>query len=926
MNSDKSLRTIFNEALDLNDAAARERFLEEACGADAALRERVEKLLHAHDEADGFLPQASAPAIAAKGTVVLPRTEKIGDQIGRYKLLQEIGEGGCGVVYMAEQSEPVRRRVALKVVKLGMDTKQVIARFEAERQALAMLDHPNIAKVLDGGATANGRPYFVMELVRVTKITEFCDDEKLSTRERLGLFMQVCAAVQHAHQKGIIHRDLKPSNILVTMIDGVAVPKVIDFGIAKATNNQRLTDKTLFTAFEQFIGTPAYMSPEQAQMSGVDIDTRTDIYSLGVVLYELLTGKTPFDAEELYRAGLDEIRRTIQEKEPPKPSTRLNTLHAGDATTVAETRRSQLQSLVKLVSGDLDWIAMKCLEKDRNRRYETANSLAADIQRHLSSEPIAAHPPSATYRFQKMVRRNKLGFAAGATILTVLLAGIGISTGQAVRATRAEREQSRLRQQAESNAERAKQVAAFLQDMLKGVGPSVALGRDTTMLREILGKTAERVGKDLKGQPEVEAELYHTLGRVYFELGDAKKSEPLVTKALEMQRKLYGNQDRRVAESLLQIANLFRVDGKVHKGVPANREALDICRKLPPGNEDVQADALDGLAGVLTHTDNLIDAEPLHREAIAMYKKFYGVEHEEVARALVMLAYNLDKQGQRDESEKFYREALAIGRKLFSDGHPIVAEALLKLGWLLQTQGKTAEAEAMYRECLAMQRKLFGNGHSELRRVLYCLSEFLEQEGKTDEAKILREERIVNHSKYLGGGELAEALRKEQNGIALLGQSKAAEAELLFREAAKIYKKNWGTEDIRTIMALGRLADAFAAREKWSEAEALRRELLDLRKKIGSGDLPEGAWARMGLAVVLRKQGKLSEAETLLREALAIFKKNPRPGGNLDVALQELGRVLKAQGRQVEPDEASREGAPPKDPAEMHNTLGKEQE
>src|SRR3984885_8598425 len=328
----------------------RAAYLEQACAGDAPLRARVEALLKAHEQAAGFLEE---PPPAAGGRPAAPVLEKTGDRIGRYKLLQQIGEGGCGVVYMADQEEPVRRRVALKVIKLGMDTRQVIARFEAERQALALMDHPNIAKVLDAGATETGRPYFVMELVRGIRITDYCDQNHLTTKERLDLFIKVCQAIQHAHQKGIIHRDVKPSNILVTLHDGVPVPKIIDFGIAKATEG-RLTDQTLFTAFEQFIGTPAYMSPEQAEMSGLDIDTRCDIYALGVLLYELLTGNTPFDARELLQSGLDELRRTIREKEPARPSTKLGTLLAADLTAVAQRRQSDAPKLIHLLSGDLD--------------------------------------------------------------------------------------------------------------------------------------------------------------------------------------------------------------------------------------------------------------------------------------------------------------------------------------------------------------------------------------------------------------------------------------------------------------------------------------------------------------------------------------------------------------------------------------------
>jgi len=462
-------KAVFVEALELADPERRRQFLDQACGADQALREQVEKLLALSPSAGDFFKDC-APAlesVAADAAQVLSAAESAVEPeipetkcIGPYKLLQKLGEGGYGVVYMAEQEQPIRRRVALKIIKLGMDTKSVIARFEAERQALALMDHPNIARVLDAGATETGRPYFVMELVYGVKITEYCDQNRVSMQERLELFIQVCNAVQHAHQKGIIHRDLKPSNIMVTMHDGVPVPKVIDFGIAKATQ-QRLTDKTLFTSYAQLMGTPAYMSPEQMELSGLNLDTRSDIYSLGILLYELLTGRTPFDTTELLKSGVEQLRRTVCEREPLRPSAKLQTLNNEELTKTARMRRIEPPRLLSQVHGDLDWIVLKCLEKDRTRRYATANGLATDIERYLHQEPILARPPSEVYRLQKFVRRNRMGCLSGAAVATALLLGTIISTMMFVKEREARSSEARLRREAELREE-ASHVASLV--------------------------------------------------------------------------------------------------------------------------------------------------------------------------------------------------------------------------------------------------------------------------------------------------------------------------------------------------------------------------------------------------------------------------------------------------------------------------------
>ena len=439
---------IFDAARRLKNPAQRQAFIDAACSDNPGLRREVEELLALESDAEVLLdpgvaalhPEASElRQIPPELVASLGMQERVGDRVGRYKLLEKIGEGGCGVVYVADQEEPVRRRVALKVIKVGMDTKSVIARFEAERQALAMMDHPNIAKVLDAGATTTGRPYFVMELVRGIKLTEFCDKNRLTTEQRVEIFIKVCQAVQHAHQKGIIHRDLKPSNILVTLNDGQAEPKIIDFGIAKATQG-RLTDLTVYTELNQLLGTAAYMSPEQALMTSVDIDTRSDVYSLGVVLYELLTGKPPFENKELLTLGLDEMRRTILEKEPVRPSTRLSTLPRLELDMAAKARRMEAPRLCSLVRGDLDWIVMKCLEKDRARRYGAANDLATDLRRHLKNEPVVARPPSRLYELQKSVRRHKVVFGAATAVIAALAVAAAASTWEAIQAKRARRQ------------------------------------------------------------------------------------------------------------------------------------------------------------------------------------------------------------------------------------------------------------------------------------------------------------------------------------------------------------------------------------------------------------------------------------------------------------------------------------------------------
>jgi serine/threonine protein kinase/tetratricopeptide (TPR) repeat protein len=685
-------------------------------------------LLRAAMGSDSTLLPAPGESGAAQSPPAF--SEQPGTRIGHYKLLEQIGEGGFGIVWMAEQEEPVRRRVALKIIKLGMDTREVVARFEAERQALSMMEHPNIACVFDGGATATGRPYFVMELVKGVPITNYCDVNRLTTKERLELFMEVCHAVQHAHQKGVIHRDLKPSNILVTVKDDRAVPKVIDFGIAKATQ-ATLTARTLFTGLNQRIGTPDYMSPEQAGLGSLDVDTRSDIYSLGVLLYELLTGRPPFDPETLLAAGYDAVMRVIREEEPPKPSTRLSTLTEEELAAVAAKRGAEPAKLNRSVRGDLDWIVMKALEKDRTRRYDTANGFADDLRRHLDNEVVLARPPSTAYRMKKAWRRNKVWLSAAAVVFAALFLGVALSTWQAVRATQAEAlAKQRL---AESEA-----IAEFLTSTFQS--PDPARDGRTITVAEMLDTAAKKLDTGLANQPGRRAQLQAAIGSTYQALGLARDAIPLQEKVLDYHRAASGPEHPETLEAMLNLADSYADAGRRDEALKLREEVLPLMRKvLGPEHPDTLA-AMANLANSYADAGRRDEALKLRENVLPLLREVRGPEHSDTLGAMTNLAISLGAGGRLDEAIELQEDSLAIKRRVLPPNHPYLATALGHMAHLYNQAGRRDEAIKLGEETLELRRTVLGQKHPDTLGAMGRLAVFYSAADRRDTALKMLEE------------------------------------------------------------------------------------------------------------------------------------------------------------------------------------------
>ncbi len=826
--------------------------------------------------------------------------------IGPYRLLEVLGEGGMGVVYLAEQREPIERKVALKVIKLGMDSKEVIARFESERQALALMDHPSVARVYDAGCTEEGRPFFAMEFVQGVPITEYCDTYRLDLRERLQLFIRVCEGIQHAHQKGIIHRDIKPSNVLVKLQDGgKPVPKIIDFGLAKATA-QRLTERTVFTQLGLWIGTPEHMSPEQAELSGLDVDTRTDIYSLGVLLYEVLVGAKPFDPEELRLSGFDELRRRIREEEPPRPSARLSRL--GDSSLVASrNRRAELSGLIRQLEGDLDWVTMKALEKDRTRRYGTASELAADVRRHLEDQPVQAGPPSTVYRMKKFVRRHRLGVVGSAALAATLLLGVAGTGLGLVKARRAE-------EAARKEAEITRQVSDFLVDLFEVSDPGETRGNSVTA-REILDRGAERIEKELRGQPLVRARLMSTIGTVYRKLGLYEAAVPLLERSLETQESVLGGGHPQAAEVLNSLAAVYYLQADYQAAERLFRRALTIREEALGSDHPAVASSLSNLSNVYADLGRNDEAKQLLERSLTIREKAFGLDHPEVAISLNNLALLYWTEGRYAEAEPLLEQSLQIEEKTLGSDHPEVATSLTNLGTLASSQGKLTLAEERFERALKIAESTLGPEHPNVATGLNNLAEVYRAQGRRLEAERLFRRALAIRQAVLGSDHPSVAESLLNLATISSQEGRRAEAETLLERSLAIRVDTLGPEHPDVATSLHRLGELRASLGRREEAEAAFQQALGTLERTLGADHPELAYPLIGLANLRQQEGDLLAAEALLRRALdirqgALAREHPE----LAETQSRYAELLRTLGREDE-DETSEVPSPDPAPA-----------
>jgi serine/threonine protein kinase/tetratricopeptide (TPR) repeat protein len=730
---EKDEELIFKTALKLRTPEERAEYVRAACGNDADLLRRVEALLKAHSIEDDFLkvPVPDQNATLENASAI----EGPGTMIGGYELLQLIGEGGMGLVYLAAQKTPVKRQIALKIIKPGMDSRQVIARFEAERQVLALLDHPNIARIFDAGTTEAGRPYFVMEYIKGVPSDDYCDQYRLNIEQRLRLFLQVCEAVQYAHQKGIIHRDIKPSNILVCAEGDRATPKIIDFGIAKAVS-QPLTEQTLFTRQGQLLGTPEYMSPEQVDMATQDIDTRSDVYSLGVVLYQLLSGVSPFDRNVLEKAGFAELQRTIRQQEPRHPSTQLTKL-GEEARQIAERRRTQIVTLARTLHRELEWIPLKAMRKERERRYRTASELADDIQNYLKGNPLIAGPETAMYRAMKFVRRHAGSVATAALVVGAIVLGLVVSTAMYLRAEQALRSEAAARAEAERQAHIAQAVNEFLnKDLLSSFDPDRAKGRAMTVI-EILDNAAEKLEGEFNDAPLIEASIRDTLGMTYLSLGKYRVAEPHLERAIELRRGRLGEEHPDTLKSMTHLGWVYMKQFRFSEAEPLKVKALEIGRRVLGEEHPDTLLYMNSLGWVYCMQGRNDEAEPLWVKTLEMRRRVLGEEHPDTLWSMASLAGLYEAQGRYNEAEPLFVKALDGNRRILGEEHRETVGSMSELGWLYYTQGRYDEAEPLLAKPLEIQRRVLGEEHPETLGSMDRLGRVYCMQGRYNDAESL---------------------------------------------------------------------------------------------------------------------------------------------------------------------------------------------
>ena len=832
------VESIFGAALEIDSPELRQAFLDENCGDDLEIKKQIESLLEANEEIGSFLKEPSElsetnsmNSDALSPTYFRGYADLSGEKIGPYCLIKQIGRGGMGTVYIAKQEKPIKRSVAIKVINPGMDSNEVLARFDAERQALAMMNHPNIAQVLDAGQTAAGYPYFVMELVDGLPITEYCDQNRLSTKERLKLFVDVCKAVQHAHQKAIIHRDIKPSNILAATHDQPMV-KVIDFGIAKATN-QRLTEQTLQTKHSQIMGTPLYMSPEQADLSSKDIDTRSDIYSLGVLLYELLTGKTPFDRERLREVGFDGIRQIIQNEEPPRPSSRLEET-VSDLETVSKLRDTAPGQLRHSVRGDLDWIVMKALEKDRTRRYETANGLAEDIERHLREEPVSAGPPSATYRIRKFVRRNRVGVIAASLVGITLIAGLIGTGGGLVWALSEKARANSAAETAIAKETTSRNILEFFVGLFDEARPSQRRGEPMTV-NEFLDVGADRLDELSADEPDTRAMLQETIGTLYVLLAQFDKAKPLLENAVDYR----GKKANKTREDELAYASALKAAADVHQWQNYDR------------------------------------AVETAREASEIFERHLG-DSPKLLHSLNVLGNALQRKMDSESALEAYGRSLEIAQKLWPPGHekrPDVAIMLHNIGNVHMMNFRLAEAENYYQQSLEIEKAYVPEDDPNLATSKHTLSMVYAYQHKYEKAKEWQLEALKTRQKVFTPDHHHVGLSLNWMGFVNKGLRNYEQSESFLKKAIEIHMKQFGLEHDMVVWEKTTLAETLIKLKKFEEVLEILKELEASPKIDTFSDPTDRAILRADIAVA---KGELEPAKKLLLNAISDFRsKNP---------------------------------------------------